>query len=131
MDRNAQAAPRKEPPHTDHPAKGLDAHRVAGDPDSDRLVPIGQAVAGWLALSDERDQALARILDAERRGFARGVASMADEYERGFADGILAYKAAQHDLYRLVQLEMARWGGWREDFGRPRPGDFRGRGEAA
>jgi hypothetical protein len=131
MNWNARAAPRREPPHTDHPAKGLDAHRVAGDPGSDRLVPTGQAVAEWLALSDERDQFLARILDAERRGFGRGVASMADEYQCGFADGIFAYKAAQHDLYRLVGGEMARWGGWREDFGRPRPGDFPGRGGAA
>jgi hypothetical protein len=130
LDQNARTAPRKEPSHTDYPLKGLDALRVAGDPDSG-LVPIGQAVAEWLALSDERDVALARILDAERRGFDRGVASMADEYERGFADAILAVKAAQHGIIADLRQHLRTWDGLRVNFGRSRPGDFPGCGEVA
>jgi hypothetical protein len=49
--------------------------------DADRLVTIGQAVAEFLALGDERDQALA-----------------ADAYERGFIDGIFANR-------RVAELE--------------------------
>src|SRR5258708_7315375 len=102
------------------------------EPAEERLMPFGLAIAAeWLDLSDERASWLQRVLDAERDGFARGAASRDGEYERGFGDGILAYKVAQHDLHRLIQSEMIRWGGWREDFGKPRPGDFPGRSEAA
>lgn len=99
-------------------------------PDTDRLVRIGQAVAEFLALSDERDHALARIIAAERRGFERGAAAATDHYERGFHDGAMALKRAHHDAHRLVAEELARWDGWREDFGKPRTNDFRGRGAA-
>lgn len=85
-----------------------------------------RAVAAVLELSDERDLWQRRVLAAEIRGYRRGVASMAGKYDRGFADGIMAYKAAQHGLHRSVQAEMATWGGWRELFGDPRPGDYAG-----
>jgi hypothetical protein len=94
-------------------------------------VPDPRTFAELLELSDERDFWERWVLAAEERGFRRGVDSMSDEYERGFAAGILAFKGAQHDAYRSLQLEMARWGGWREDFGRPREGDYPGHAGAA
>ncbi|MGH3273247.1 MAG: hypothetical protein ACRDNZ_02850 [Streptosporangiaceae bacterium] len=79
-----------------------------------------------LGLSAERDTWQRRVLAAEIRGFDRGVASMAGERERGFVIGVLAVKRAQHDVHRSLQAELARWGGRREDFGRPREGDYQG-----
>ncbi len=59
------------------------------------------------------------------------------DYETGFADGILAYKAAQHatlaaaavlgDPAVLAATELTRWGpGGRARFADPRPGDYPG-----
>jgi hypothetical protein len=77
--------------------------------------------------SDERDSWLRRVLEAERRGYDRGVSSMADEYAHGWADGILARKRAEHEIVDEIRLEIARWGpGGREHFADPRPDDFRG-----
>ncbi len=86
--------------------------------------PPDAEVAALIELSDERERWLLQLLDAERRGFARGVASQADEYERGYGDGCLALKRAQHDAHGMVQLEMARWDGPRQDFGKRRDGDY-------
>lgn len=63
-----------------------------------------------------------------------------DDYETGFADGILAYKAAQQatiaaaavlgDPRNLAETELARWGtGGRAHFADPRPGDRPAAGE--
>ena len=81
-------------------------------------------VAELIERSDERDAWLRRVLDAEKRGFALGAASQAGEYERGFADGCLALKAAQHDAHRLAELDARRWSlrgdkRSRDDFGKP------------
>jgi hypothetical protein len=74
--------------------------------------------------SDERDLCLRRIEAHERDGYQRG---HADGYESGRLDGIAAYKAAQHDAYRLTADEVARWGpGGRAHFADPRPGDYTG-----
>jgi hypothetical protein len=82
----------------------------------------------FLARSDGEAAWEQRVLSAWREGFFFGAKSRADDYDRGFHDGLMAYKAAQHDIVRLLELEMARWGGWREGFGKPRPGDYPGSG---
>lgn len=86
-------------------------------------------VADLLELSDERDRWLRRVLEAEKCGFARGVASMAAEYDRGFADGCQSLKAAQHDAHRLAELDARRWSlrrdrRGRESFGQPHHDDY-------
>jgi len=104
-------------------------------PRDERVVPVGEAIAEWLALSAERDRYMGRILAAERRGFERGVAAMADEYERGFHDGCMAFKRAQHDAHALTEVEASRWElrgekRTRATFGMPHPDDYKGRGAA-
>lgn len=89
------------------------------------------AVADLLSRLGEREMWLRHMDASWRDGYAAGRASRADDYEAGFADGCMAHKRAQHDVHRLVQLETARWDGWRENFGDPRPGDFLGRGDEA
>jgi hypothetical protein len=84
-----------------------------------------------LAVSDERDLQLRLRLGAWREGYAAGRAPLADEYERGWTDGVLAYKAAQHNFVTDLQQHLVTWDGLRERFGQPRPGDFPGRGEGA
>ena len=85
-----------------------------------------------LALSDERDWWLRRLLRAEKAGFRRGRAA-------GFAEG---YQAACDEMEAQWQeiarpaarwrrshadLEFLRWGPLgRERFGDPRPGDYTG-----
>jgi hypothetical protein len=78
-----------------------------------------------LALSGERDLWLRRVLDASREGYRRGYS---DGYDRGYADGAAARKHAQHALADAVALNLRRWDGLRRDFGKPRPGDYHGRG---
>lgn len=84
--------------------------------------------AQLLAESDLRELELRLRLDAWAEGFAAAAAQFADHYQRGFADGIAAYKAAEHGIVRNVRAELARWDGPREDFGKPRPGDYPGIG---
>ena len=87
-------------------------------------IPDQAEVAELLVLSAERDAWLRRVLRTERAAYGRGHAA---GYELGFVDGILSHKRAQHDAYRLLQLEVARWGpGGREHFGDARPGDYQG-----
>ncbi len=83
-------------------------------------VASATAMRSVLALSDERDRWLARILAAERAGYARvwdaAVAALADA-----ACGRLMPD-------RPTDLEILRWGkGGRAHFADPRPGDFLGR----
>jgi hypothetical protein len=83
--------------------------------------------ASLLQLSGERDVALGLRLAAWREGWhARGLADR-DAYERGFHDGCMALKRAQHDYCELTELETRRWGpGGRDRFADPRPGDYPG-----
>ena len=79
-----------------------------------------------IALSDERDLWLRRLLDAERAAYELG---RADGYQLGLevAFGIRKADALALDANAptLAELEAARWGtGGREHFGDPRPGDF-------
>lgn len=77
-----------------------------------------------LALSDERDVWMARVLAAGRDGYERG---RRDGYDSGYADGVEARKHAQHQFADALALHLRRWDGLRADFGKPRPGDFPGR----
>ncbi len=80
-------------------------------------------MAALLALSDERDKWLRRVLaswrDGHRAGYEAG-------YDRGYVDGVLARKHAQHLLVDVIGRHLARWDGLRRDFGKPRPGDYTG-----
>lgn len=81
----------------------------------------------FLALSDERDLHLRRILAAWREGYRVGGLAHADDYARGLVDGALARKRAEHDLVELARLDIARWGpDGRERFADPRPGEYTG-----
>jgi len=84
-------------------------------------------------LSDERDTYLKRILGAWADGYRACQAHHGDQYEQGFADGVMALKRAQHDAHRLVELDARRWElrgekRGRRDFGRPHKEDFGGIG---
>jgi hypothetical protein len=87
-------------------------------------VSRGDGLAALLALSDERDLWLRRVLaawrDGHRDGYRRG-------YDRGYLDGIKARKHAEHLLVDVIGAHLARWDGLRADFGKPRPGDYTGR----
>jgi hypothetical protein len=85
-----------------------------------------QVVADLIALSDERDLELRRRLEAWREGWRAAEAHLGEQYEAGYVDGLLARKRIQHAGVRQLQLETLRWDGPREDFGRPRPGDYAG-----
>ncbi|MGH3220227.1 MAG: hypothetical protein ACRDPY_16245 [Streptosporangiaceae bacterium] len=93
--------------------------------------PLPHEVAGLLDLSDERDLWLRRVLAAWREGYAAAAARLDAEYEHGFTDGVLAVKRAQHGIVRDLRQHLRTWDGRRADFGKPRPGDYPGRGDAA
>ena len=76
-------------------------------------------------LSAERDLWLDRVYASWRDGYRAG---RGDGYDRGYADGAAARKHAQHQLADAVDLNLRRWDGLRRDFGKPRPGDYHGRG---
>ena len=99
-------------------------------------MPLAAAVADLIDRSDHLDALLRLRLAAYREGFAAGEAAHADDFERGFTEGVMALKHTQHDAARLVQVESQRWQvrgerRARQTFGRPHPGDFPGRGDAA
>jgi hypothetical protein len=90
--------------------------------------PIPAAIRNWwLAESDRREREEQRRLQAWRDGWNACEHALGDTYEAGFADGILALKQAQHDAYKLTEIEIARWGPrGREHFADPQPGDYTG-----
>jgi len=79
-----------------------------------------------LAGSDRADLDLALRLEAWRDGWRACDAAQGAQYEAGFHDGILAFKAAQHGTVKALRHELARWDGTREQFADPRPGDYKG-----
>ncbi len=79
-----------------------------------------------LAESDRRDAETARVHNAWRAGYAAAQADCDDAYDRGYADGALLRKHAQHDLYGAVRAALDAWPGGREHAGDPRPGDYTG-----
>ena len=76
-----------------------------------------------LAQSDRADAELTLRLEAWRDGWRACQQHQGGAYEAGFADGILAYKHAQHGLVTSLRGHLIRWDGLREHFSRPRPGD--------
>ncbi len=95
-----------------------------------QLAELGRLIAALLDVIDHETELRIRC-SWYGDGWRAAELAHADDYERGFVDGCMAVKRAQHDAHRLVELETARWGGLREDFGKLRHGDFPGRGEAA
>lgn len=85
-----------------------------------------------LELSAERDQWERWAHAMWREGWQAAERAHADDYNRGYVDGILARKHAQHDLVEATRIDVLRWGpSGREHFGDPRPGDYPGWGGAA
>jgi len=88
----------------------------------------GYGDAGLLALSDERDLHLRRLLAAEAGAYERGYREgRADGEAAGYIRAVEQFKRAQHEAVEDLQLHLTRWDGLRERFGDPRPGDFPGR----
>jgi hypothetical protein len=95
------------------------------------MTDLDQAIKAYvLAGSDRADLELALRLQAWRDGWRACGIHQGGQYEAGYADGILAFKAAQHGTVKGLHYELARWDGPRENFADPRPGDFPGRGAA-
>jgi hypothetical protein len=84
-------------------------------------------MAPLLALSDERDLYRAHALAMWRDGYRAAAAQFHERYESGYTDAQLGLKRIQHGLVADVTQHLRTWDGWREDFGKPRPGDFPGR----
>lgn len=107
-------------------------HAVTRDP-----VPLAEALAELIAalLAADSDPLPMRKM-YWRMGYAAAELAHADDYEAGYHDGVMAFKAAQHDAHRLVQLEGKRWElrgekRSRDTFARPHAADHRGRDGAA
>jgi hypothetical protein len=77
-------------------------------------------VSGWLALSDERDAWSRLATETWRWGYAAAEAAHADDYARGYADGVRDVKCQQHASVEAFRIYLARWQGPRLDFGKPR-----------
>jgi hypothetical protein len=104
MTRNAQGpAPGRAPQPTSAAPLPHDApsgHSVR------EPAPLAGAIAWVLELSDERDRYLARILAAERDGYARGYAT---GYDAGWLACIAELKRAQQDTYELIKASAPLW----------------------
>lgn len=93
----------------------------------EELIRISRRLIGRLARQAEADDAAFR--DAYRLGFESGVVVgrrqlsnelvELDRRRAEYVDGIV-------ESSPYAELERRRWDGRREDFGRPRPGDFAG-----
>jgi len=91
--------------------------------------------AAALELSDERDLYLRMRLAAFREGWRAAEAAHADDYSRGYHDGVLRRKHAEHEAVEALRLYLCRWelrGGrrTRATFAEPHPADFTGGPEA-
>lgn len=89
----------------------------------------------FIALSDERDAALAARAAARAEGYRAGLAAAESAYEAGYAACAADVKAAQHAIYRplaaAAEAERGRWrvrgeARTRATFGAPHPADYRG-----
>lgn len=88
------------------------------------------SLADVLRISDERDQWLRRLLNAERAAYVLG---RADGYRIGYERGARLMEASWPAVVArlsgptFAELEVLRWGPkGRAHFGDPRPGDYRG-----
>jgi len=89
----------------------------------------------FIAVSDERDAALAAVDAARAEGYRAGLAAAGPVYEVGYAACAADVKAAQHAIYRplaaAAEAERGRWrvrgeARTRATFGAPHPADYRG-----
>lgn len=92
-------------------------------------------IASLLDLSDERDRQLKLRRAAFREGWRAAEAAHADDYSRGYHDGVLRRKHAEHEAVEALRLYLRRWelrGGrrTRATFAEPHPDDFTGGAEA-
>lgn len=90
-------------------------------------VPLGECIS-LLDYSDELDKQLRLRLAAFREGYAAAEARHADDYDRGYVDGVLARKRTGIRLYEEIRLEQRRWElrgekRTRQTFGQPHPDD--------
>ena len=135
MPRNAQGpAPGRAPRHhiaaASPPSIASSDDRVTRDP-----VPLAECIS-LLDYSDELDRQLRLRLSAYRQGYAAAEAAHADDYDLGYADGVMARKRAGIRLYEVLQLEQRRWElrgekRTRRTFGLPHKDDYQPRGGAA
>jgi hypothetical protein len=93
-------------------------------------VPLCEVIGGLLELSDLLDGQLRQRLAAYREGYEHG---REVGYDDGYDDGIAERKRVQQDMVEALKVHGRRWElrgeqRAREAFGRPRPGDFAGRG---
>jgi len=91
-------------------------------------VPLADAIAELIELSDERDLWIRWLLDAQRQAYAAG---HADGFTEGWQecewDRQLAWHELASEVARGGEVEHKRWGpGGRARFGEPRPGDYGG-----
>ena len=102
--------------------------RVPAEP-----VPLSEVIGGLLELSDLLDGQLRQRLAAYREGYEDGHDA---GYDQGYEDGIAERKRAQQDMLEALKVHARRWvlrgePRARETFGRPHPGDFKGKEGAA
>jgi hypothetical protein len=91
------------------------------------MIAPGEAAA-ILARSNELDMWQRRLVNNWQAGYAAAETAHADDWDEGYAAGVMGLKRAQHDAVELTALETARWGsGGRQHFSDPRPGDYPGR----
>jgi hypothetical protein len=64
-----------------------------------------------------------RLLAAERGAYARG---HTDGHAAGYAQAVAEFKAGHHAVVADLHAERVMWGGRRDQFARPRPGDYQG-----
>jgi hypothetical protein len=104
-------------------------------------VPLWETFGELLALSDERDSWMRRLLSAGRDSYRRGLADGIDlgrrleAAERDAAWNAIARPAARGGP-TFAELERKRWAvrdsaRTRETFGLPHPDDYKGRGRAS
>lgn len=91
--------------------------------------------AAALELSDERDLYLRMRLAAFREGWRAAELAHADDYSRGYADGLMRRKHAEHEAVEALRLYLRRWelrghARTRRTFSDPHPDDFTGGAEA-
>ena len=85
------------------------------------------AVAYVLADSNRADAEMADKLGWWRLGYAAAAAQFTDYEAAGYARAVADVKTAQHYIVGYLRHHLRMWGGWREDYGRPRPDDVQPR----
>jgi hypothetical protein len=93
----------------------------------EELIRLSRLLIGRLARQAEADDAAFR--DAYRLGFESGVVVGRRQLSNELVEldrRRVEYVNGIADRSPYAELERRRWDGRREDFGRPRPGDFAG-----